>query len=81
MIAATSALSRRLRPLLAAVSLGVAAVLISPSAFARGPEAIADVAGKVQNTDLHDASLREGLDGGDWAARLRRRYSSRAMRE
>src|SRR6185437_638406 len=47
MIAATSALSRRLRPLLAAVSLGVAAVLISPPAFARGPEAIADVAGKV----------------------------------
>ena len=47
MIAATSALSRRLRPLLAAVSLGVAAVLISPPAFARGPEGIADVAGKV----------------------------------
>jgi serine protease Do len=47
MIAATSALGRRLRMLLAAVSLGVAAALTTPPAFARGPEAIADVAGKV----------------------------------
>jgi serine protease Do len=47
MIVATSALSHRLRPLLAAVCLGAAAVLSSQPAFARGPEAIADVAGKV----------------------------------
>ncbi len=47
MIAATSALSHRLRPLLAAVCLGAAAMLISQPAFARGPEGIADVAEKV----------------------------------
>ena len=47
MIAATSALSLRLRPLLAAVCLGAAAMLISKPAFARGPEGIADVAEKV----------------------------------
>ena len=47
MTAATSALSYRLRPLLAAVCLGAAAALISNPAFARGPEGIADVAEKV----------------------------------
>ncbi|MGH6777622.1 MAG: Do family serine endopeptidase [Bradyrhizobium sp.] len=47
MSAATSALSKRLRPLLAAVSLGAAVALIAPPAFARGPDAIADVAGRV----------------------------------
>jgi serine protease Do len=47
MTAATSALSHRLRPLLAAVCLGAAAALISKPAFARGPEGIADVAEKV----------------------------------
>jgi serine protease Do len=47
MIAATSALSHRLRPLLAAACLGAAAVLISNPASARGPEGIADVAEKV----------------------------------
>jgi serine protease Do len=47
MTAATSALSHRLRPLVAAVCLGVAAVLTSQPAFARGPEGIADVAEKV----------------------------------
>src|SRR5215831_20683086 len=47
MTAATSALSHRLRPLLAAVCLGAAAALISKPAFARGPDGIADVAEKV----------------------------------
>src|SRR5579864_2114726 len=47
MTAATSALSHRLRPLVAAVCLGAAAVLTSQPAFARGPEGIADVAEKV----------------------------------
>src|SRR5271157_3556138 len=47
MTAATTALSHRLRPLLAAVCLGAAAVLTSQPAFARGPEGIADVAEKV----------------------------------
>jgi serine protease Do len=52
MIAATPALSRRLRPLMAAICLGAASVLISAPvlsvpALARGPEGIADVAEKV----------------------------------
>jgi serine protease Do len=47
MTAATSALCHRLRPLVAAVCLGAAAVLTSQPAFARGPEGIADVAEKV----------------------------------
>jgi serine protease Do len=47
MTAATSALSHRLRPLVAAVCLGVATALTSQPAFARGPEGIADVAEKV----------------------------------
>ncbi|MBV8926948.1 MAG: Do family serine endopeptidase [Bradyrhizobium sp.] len=47
MTAATTALSRRLRPMLAAIWLGAAGALISAPAFARGPEGIADVAEKV----------------------------------
>jgi serine protease Do len=47
MTAATSALSYRLRPLLAAICLGAAGALSSVPAFARGPEGIADVAEKV----------------------------------
>jgi serine protease Do len=52
MIAATPALSHRLRPLMAAICLGAASVLISVPvlsvpALARGPEGIADVAEKV----------------------------------
>ena len=46
MTAATPALSHRLRPLLAAVCLGVCALVPLP-ASARGPEGIADVAEKV----------------------------------
>jgi serine protease Do len=47
MTAATTALSQRLRPVLAAICLGAAGALISAPAFARGPEGIADVAEKV----------------------------------
>jgi serine protease Do len=48
MTAVTTALNRRLRPMLAAICLGAAAgVLVSAPAFARGPDGIADVAEKV----------------------------------
>src|SRR6201986_1774932 len=47
MIAATAALSHRLRPLLVAICLGAAGTLVSAPAFARGPEGVADVAEKV----------------------------------
>lgn len=42
-----SALSHRLRPLLAAICLGATSVLVSAAALARGPDGIADVAEKV----------------------------------
>ena len=47
MTGAIPALSHRLRPLLAAICLGAASVVISAPALARGPEGIADVAEKV----------------------------------
>ena len=47
MTAATTALSRRLRPVLAAICLGVTGALVALPAEARGPEGIADVAEKV----------------------------------
>src|SRR5580704_15204100 len=47
MTAATSALSHRLRPILAAISIGAVSALVSQPAFARWPEGIADVAEKV----------------------------------
>ena len=47
MTAVTTALSRRLRPVLTAICLGAAGALVSAPAFARGPEGIADVAEKV----------------------------------
>src|SRR6201985_1225290 len=47
MTAATTALSRRLRPVLAAICLGAAGAMFSAPAFARGPEGVADVAEKV----------------------------------
>src|SRR6201987_4703389 len=47
MTAATTALSQRLRPVLAAICLGAAGALVSMPAYARGPEGIADVAEKV----------------------------------
>jgi serine protease Do len=47
MTVATIALSHRLRPTLAAICVGTAALLASAPAFARGPDGIADVAEKV----------------------------------
>src|SRR5262249_33766942 len=47
MTAATTALSQRLRPVLAAICLGAAGALAAMPAHARGPEGIADVAEKV----------------------------------
>ena len=47
MTGAIPALSRRLRPWLAAICLGAASVLMSAPALARGPDGIADVAEKV----------------------------------
>jgi serine protease Do len=47
MTAAIPALSRRLRPLMAAACLGAASVLVSAPASARGPDGIADVAERV----------------------------------
>src|SRR5215472_5013503 len=47
MTAATTALSHRLRPLVAAVCLGAVTSLASAPASARGPEGVADVAEKV----------------------------------
>src|SRR3982751_4751207 len=47
MTGARPALSRRLRMMGAAISLGAAGVLASAPAFARGPDGIADIAEKV----------------------------------
>src|SRR5437660_9930160 len=47
MTAATTALSRRLRPVLAAICLGATSALVALPAEARGPDGIADVAEKV----------------------------------
>jgi serine protease Do len=47
MTGAIPALSHRLRPLLAAVCLGVTSVLMAAPASARGPDGIADIAEKV----------------------------------
>src|SRR5246500_1166577 len=47
MTAATTALSHRLRPLVAAICLGAVTLFAAAPASARGPEGIADVAEKV----------------------------------
>src|SRR6266498_2795093 len=47
MTGARPALSRRLRRLAAAMTIGAASVVVSMPAFARGPDNIADVAEKV----------------------------------
>src|SRR5215831_11414413 len=73
MTAATSALSYRLRPLLAAICLGAAGVLSaalsSAPAFARGPEGIADVAEKVIDAVVNISTSQtveaKGGGGGD----------------
>jgi serine protease Do len=71
MTAAISALSRRLRPWLAAIclgatSLGVTSVLLSAPAFARGPDSIADVAEKVIDAvvNISTSQTVEAKSGG-----------------
>src|ERR1700757_4110725 len=68
MIAATTAMSRRLRPVLAAICLGAAGALISAPAFARGPDGIADVAEKVIDAVVNISTTQtveaKGGDGG-----------------
>jgi serine protease Do len=67
MIAATSALSHRLRPLLAAICLGAAGAIVSEPAFARGPEGIADVAEKVIDAvvNISTSQTVEAKGGGE----------------
>jgi serine protease Do len=67
MTAATTAMSRRLRPVLAAICLGAAGALISAPAFARGPDGIADVAEKVIDAvvNISTSQTVEAKGGGD----------------
>jgi serine protease Do len=66
MTAATTALSKRLRPLLAAICLGAAGALVSMPAQARGPEGIADVAEKVIDAVVNiSTSQTVEAKGGD----------------
>jgi len=67
MTAVTTALSHRLRPVLAAVCLGAASMLISAPALARGPEGIADVAEKVIDAvvNISTSQTVEAKGGGD----------------
>jgi serine protease Do len=72
MTGAIPALSHRLRPLLVAICLGAASVLISAPALsvpalARGPEGIADVAEKVIDAvvNISTSQTVEAKGGGD----------------
>src|SRR5262245_60314536 len=66
MTAATTALSQRLRPVLAAICLGTAGALFSMPAQARGPEGIADVAEKVIDAVVNiSTSQTVEAKGGD----------------
>jgi serine protease Do len=67
MTAVTTALSQRLRPLLAAACLGAASTLISAPALARGPEGIADVAEKVIDAvvNISTSQTVEAKGGGE----------------
>src|ERR1700742_1309045 len=66
MTAATTAFSRRLRPVLAAICLGTAGMLVSAPAFARGPEGVADVAEKVIDAVVNiSTSQTVEAKGGD----------------
>src|ERR1700760_2134344 len=67
MTAVTTALSQRLRPLLAAACLGAASTVIAAPALARGPEGIADVAEKVIDAGVNISTSQtvEAKGGGD----------------
>src|ERR1700760_1737500 len=68
MTAVTTALSQRLRPLLAAACLGAASTVIAAPALARGPEGIADVAEKVVDAVVNISTSQtveaKGGEGG-----------------
>jgi serine protease Do len=70
MTGAIPALSHRLRPLMAAICLGAASVLMSAPAFARGPDGIADVAEKVIDAVVNISTsqtveAKNGPSGGE----------------
>src|SRR6202011_4717646 len=66
MTAAIPALNHRLRPVLAAICLGAASVLVSAPALARGPDGIADVAEKVIDAvvNISTSQTIEAKSGG-----------------
>ena len=70
MTGARPALSRRLRLMGAAVSLGAATMLASVPAFARGPDGIADIAEKVIDAvvNISTSQTVEAKGGGDRGA-------------
>src|SRR4051812_12897564 len=73
MTAAIPTQSRRFRPLVAAIWLGAASVLISAPALARGPDGIADVAEKVIDAVVNISTsqtvdAKAGGGGGDRGA-------------
>ena len=73
MTGARPALSRRLRMMGAAISLGAAGVLASAPAFARGPDGIADIAEKVIDAVVNISTsqtveAKGGSSGGDRGA-------------
>jgi serine protease Do len=67
MTGAIPALSRRLRPCLAAICLGATAALISAPALARGPDGIADVAERVIDAvvNISTSQTVEAKGGGN----------------
>jgi serine protease Do len=67
MTGAIPALSRRLRPWLAAICLGASSVLMAAPAFARGPDGIADVAEKVIDSvvNISTSQTVEAKGGGE----------------
>src|SRR3954471_17166243 len=70
MTGARPALSRRLRMMGAAISLGAAGVLASAPVFARGPDGIADIAEKVIDAVVNistsqNVDANKGGGGGD----------------
>src|ERR1700733_16059460 len=73
MTGAIPALSSRLRPWVAAICLGAISVVMSPPAFARGPDGIADVAEKVIDAVVNISTsqtveAKGGPSGGDRGA-------------
>ena len=83
MTGAIPALSHRLRPVLAAICLGAAAVLILRPALARGPDGIADVAEKVIDAVVNistSQTVEAKSGGGEGGARCRNCRRARRSR-